>query len=53
MVRAMREGLGASLNAVLDATAFAEGLMLVDRCIETMKDETVKAEVGAIAYEDL
>ncbi|KGO38653.1 hypothetical protein PEX1_096490 [Penicillium expansum] len=53
VVRAMREGLGASLNAVLDATAFAEGLMLVDRCIETMKDETVKAEVGAIAYEDL
>ncbi|KAG0159954.1 hypothetical protein PDIDSM_7481 [Penicillium digitatum] len=49
VVRAMREGLGTSLNAVRDAIAFAEGLMLVDRCFETMKDETIKAEVGAIA----
>ncbi|QQK48186.1 reverse transcriptase [Penicillium digitatum] len=49
VVRAMREGLGTSLNAVRDAIAFAEGLMLVDRCFETMKDETIEAEVGAIA----
>ncbi|KAJ5447495.1 hypothetical protein N7445_002316 [Penicillium cf. griseofulvum] len=41
----MREGLWASLNTIRDAAAFAEGLLLVDRCIETMKDDTMKPEV--------
>ncbi|KAJ5207516.1 hypothetical protein N7491_001855 [Penicillium cf. griseofulvum] len=45
----MREGLWASLNTIRDAAAFAEGLLLVDRCIETMKDDTMKPEVEAIA----
>ncbi|KAJ5510252.1 hypothetical protein N7453_002355 [Penicillium expansum] len=45
----MREGLGASLSSIRDATAFAEGLLLVERCIETMKDSAIKAEVEAIA----
>ena len=49
VVRAMREGLGASFNAIRDVTAFAEGLLLVARCIETMTDATIKAEVEAIA----
>ncbi|KAJ5494861.1 hypothetical protein N7463_010948 [Penicillium fimorum] len=49
VVRAMREELGASLNAIRDAAAFAEGLLLMDRCIDTMKNDTIKAEVEAIA----
>lgn len=46
----MREGLGAtSLRAIRDAAAFAEGLLLVDRCIETTKDNALKVEVESIA----
>lgn len=49
IVRAMRKGLGTSLDSIRDATAFAEGLLLVERCIETMKDDAIKSEVEAIA----
>ncbi|KAF4769324.1 hypothetical protein HAV15_008478 [Penicillium sp. str.  len=45
----MRKGLGTSLDSIRDATAFAEGLLLVERCIETMKDDAIKSEVEAIA----
>ncbi|OQE95431.1 hypothetical protein PENNAL_c0002G06995, partial [Penicillium nalgiovense] len=50
VVRAIREGLGAtSLRAIRDAAAFAEGLLLVDRCIKTTKDNALKVEVESIA----
>ncbi|CAI7594711.1 unnamed protein product [Penicillium glandicola] len=50
VVRAMRDGLGAvSLRAIRDAAAFAEGLLLVDRCIETMEDNDLRHQVEAIA----
>ena len=49
VVHAMREGLGASLDSIRDAATFAEGLLLVDRCIEAMTDTGIKAEVEAIA----
>ncbi|KAJ5968259.1 hypothetical protein N7501_004507 [Penicillium viridicatum] len=45
----MLEGLGPSLNTIRDTIAFAEGLLLVDRCIETLKDNVLKLEVQAIA----
>ncbi|KXG47601.1 uncharacterized protein PGRI_014710 [Penicillium griseofulvum] len=51
VIRAMREGLGSSLNLIRDATALAEGLLLVDRCIDTLKDGALKSEVMAIANE--
>ncbi|KAI2690531.1 hypothetical protein CBS147355_982 [Penicillium roqueforti] len=49
VTRAMREGLGTSLNAIRDTIAFAEGLLLVDRCIEMVKNDAVRLEVEAIA----
>ncbi|OQD91952.1 hypothetical protein PENSOL_c046G06824 [Penicillium solitum] len=49
VVRAMREDLGASLDSIRDAAALAEGLLLVDRCIETMADTGIRAEIEAIA----
>ena len=45
----MNEGLGASRNTIRDNIAFAEGLLLVDRCIETLSDDALKQEVQAIA----
>ncbi|KAJ6178163.1 hypothetical protein N7519_008624 [Penicillium mononematosum] len=45
VVRAMREGPGVSLNLIRDAITFAEGLLLIDRCIETIKDDTLKLEL--------
>ncbi|OQD72258.1 hypothetical protein PENPOL_c001G06617 [Penicillium polonicum] len=49
VVRVMNEGLGASRNTIRDTIAFAEGLLLVDRCIETLSDDALKQEVQAIA----
>ncbi|KAJ5955954.1 hypothetical protein N7501_010233 [Penicillium viridicatum] len=49
VVRAMHEGLGPSLNTIRDTIALAEGLLLVDRCIDTLKDDALKREVQTIA----
>ncbi|KAJ5530351.1 hypothetical protein N7527_003744 [Penicillium freii] len=49
VVRAMNEGLGESRNTIRDTIAFAEGLLLVDRCIETLSDDVLKQEVQTIS----
>jgi hypothetical protein len=51
VTRAMHEGLGASLNIIRDATAMAEGLLLLDQCIGTLSDEVLRTEVTAIVAE--
>jgi hypothetical protein len=48
VVRAMHEGLGPSLNTIRDTIAFTEGLLLVDHCIITLKDDVLKWEVQMI-----
>ncbi|KAJ5977292.1 hypothetical protein N7501_000634 [Penicillium viridicatum] len=42
-------GLDEPLSGLSNLPTFAEGLLLVGRCVETLKDDSVKAEVEAIA----
>ncbi|KAJ5962232.1 hypothetical protein N7501_007173 [Penicillium viridicatum] len=49
VIRAINEGLGDARNTIRDTIAFAEGLLLVDRYIETLSDDVLKQEVQTIS----
>lgn len=49
VIRAINKGLGDSRNTIRDTIAFAEGLLLVNRYIETLSDDNLKQYVQMIA----